>query len=87
MKFDISILKYLGKLKDGILVLLSVVYNNKYYEATFYYNATDILLTISNDLEKELGHKITNDPEYVSILRDILKKITPYSEVDVEIIF
>jgi len=87
MKFEISILKYLGKLKDGILVLLAIVYNNKYYEATFYYTATDILLTISEELEKELGYKISAHPEYADILRDILRKITPYSDVEVGVIF
>ena len=87
MRFEISLLKYLGKLKDGVLVLLAIVYNNKYYEATFYYTATDILLTISEDLEKELGHEITKDPEYIDILRIILKKIIHYSEVDINTIF
>ena len=85
MKFSISILRYLGKLKGGIIVLLSIVYNKKYYEATFYYNAEDILLTISDNLEKILGHKITEDSEYVNILKDILKKITPYNEINSKI--
>ena len=80
MKFSISVLKYLGKLKDGILVLLSIVYDNKYYEATFFYTDSDILLTISEKLEIELGYKIKEDPEYIDILRDILRKIIPYSE-------
>ena len=35
-KFKISILEYLGKLEQGVLVLLSIVYNNQYYEATFF---------------------------------------------------
>ena len=82
MKFEISILKYLGKIKGGILVLLSIVYDNKYYEATFYYNATDILLTVSEDLEKLIKHKITEDPEYTDILKDILRKVIPYSKTE-----
>lgn len=81
MKYKISILKYFGRIKDGILVLLSIVFDNNYYEATFYYNKTDILLTISEDLEKNIGHKISEDDDYVNILKDILKQITPYSEI------
>lgn len=81
MKFAISILKYLGKLDKGILVLLSVVYKEKYYEATFYYTDADIFLTISEELTEELGHEINQDPEYIDILKDILHKITPYKEI------
>jgi len=81
MDFSISILKYLGKINRGVLVLLSIMYKGKYYEGTFFYTAEDILLTISKPLEEELGQKIENNPEYVDILRDILKKITPYSEI------
>jgi hypothetical protein len=81
MEFSISILNYLGKINRGALVLLSIMYKGKYYEGTFFYTAEDILLTISKPLEEELGHKIEDDPEYVDVLRDILKKITPYNEI------
>jgi hypothetical protein len=81
MEFSISILNYLGKINRGALVLLSIMYKGKYFEGTFFYTAEDILLTISKPLEKELGHKIEDDPEYVDVLKDILKKITPYNEV------
>jgi len=57
------------------------MYKGKYYEGTFFYTAEDILLTISKPLEEELGHKIEDTPEYVDILRVILKKITPYNEI------
>ena len=54
-KFDVSVLEYLGKVDGGILVLLSIVYQKQYYEATFFYNEQDILLTISEDLEQVTG--------------------------------
>ena len=41
-KFDISIIEYLGKVESGILVLISIMYDNSYYESTFYYNDKDI---------------------------------------------
>lgn len=79
--FNISVLEYLGKINNGILVLLSIVYKNKYYESTFYYTNENIVLTISEDLEKEINSKIELHPEYQEILRDILKKIVPYGEM------
>lgn len=80
-KFDISIIEYLGKVESGILVLISIMYDNSYYESTFYYNDKDILLTISEDLENIIGMNIKDHPQYSEILSDILKKIVPYSEM------
>jgi hypothetical protein len=80
-EIEVSILEYLGTLENGVLVILSIMYSGQYFEGTFFYTAEDILLTISKPLEKELGHKIEDDPEYVDVLKDILKKITPYNEV------
>jgi len=49
--FDFSVLEYLGKVETGVLVLLSVVYEKKYFEATFFYDDKNIVLTISDELE------------------------------------
>lgn len=77
----ISILEYLGLVNDGVLMLISIVYNENYYEGTFYYTDKDILLTVSEDLEKDLGHSIKEDENYIKILKDILQKMAPYEEV------
>jgi hypothetical protein len=77
----ISILEYLGLVNEGVLMFISIVWNEKYYEGTFYYTDKDILLTVSDDLEKDLGHSIKEDENYVNILREILRKMAPYEEV------
>ena len=77
----ISILEYLGTIENGILVLLAIVMNDKYYESTFYYTDSDMLLTASKELETDLGHKITEDKDYINILKDILKKVVPFNEM------
>lgn len=77
----ISILEYLGKINNGVLVLISIIFNDKYYEGTFYYTNSDLLLTISNELENELGYKITEYSDYQNILKDLLKKIVPFNEI------
>ena len=76
-----SILEYIGTVNNGVLVLISITYNDKYYEGTFYYTDKDMLLTASEELEKDLGHKIIEDKEYVTILKNILKRIVPYNEI------
>ena len=76
----VSILEYLGLINEGVLMFISIVWNEKYYEGTFYYTDKDILLTISEEMEKDLGHKIENDENYISILSEILHKMAPYKE-------
>lgn len=79
-KFEVSIIEYLGKVDGGILVLLGITYQSKYYESTFYYNEKDILLTISENLEEITG-EIKQHSEYPNILKDILKKVVPFTEM------
>ena len=79
-KFNISINEYLGKVEDGILILIGIVYNERYYEGTFFYNDKDIILTISNELEEIVGN-IKEHDEYITILKTILRKIVPYDEM------
>ena len=79
-KFDISIIEYLGKVDGGILVLIGILHNEVYYEATFFYNESDILLTISEEMELVTG-PINQHINYKDILSDILKRIVPYSDM------
>lgn len=80
-KFQISILEYLGKIEDGILVLISIVYKGEYYESTYFYTNEHIVLTVPEELENELGHKIIEDEEYPNIIKTIIKKVVPYHEM------
>lgn len=81
MKFNPSILDYLGKLDIGILVLISIVYNNKYYESTFFYTSDQMILTLSEDLDQDLGYDISEDPEYPILIKNILSRLIPYNEM------
>lgn len=80
MKFDISVLEYLGKVRGGILVLLGIVYQGEFYEATFFYNSQNILLTLSEELESQVGD-VKKLKEYPEILKTILRKIVPFNEM------
>ncbi len=76
----ISILEYVGLVNNGVLMFISIVWNDKYYEGTFYYTDKDILLTVSDELENDLGHTIKEDENYIKILKEILGKMAPYEE-------
>ncbi len=80
-KFQVSILEYLGKLENGVLILLSIVYDDAYYEATYFYTSEELVLSVPEELEEVLGHKITEDELYPDLLRGIIKKVVPYNEI------
>lgn len=80
-KFQPSILEYLGKLENGVMVLMSIVYNDEYYEATYFYTDSQIVLTVEEKLEQDLGYKITEDEEYPKLISNIIKKVVPYKEI------
>lgn len=80
-KFQVSVLEYLGKLESGVLVLVSIIYNNNYYEATYFYTTDQLVLTITEELEYILGHKIIDDDEYSTIIKSIIKKVVPFDEI------
>ena len=78
--FEFSVLEYLGKVDEGILVLLSVTHEKKYYESTFFYDDKSLILTISDELEEVVGD-IKKHPEYFDCLRDILRRVVPFNEM------
>lgn len=79
MKVDI--IDYLGRYKNGILVLLSLGYENEFHEATFYYDANYLFITIDADLEKKIGTPIEKWIGYQKLVDDILSKIVPFEEI------
>jgi hypothetical protein len=80
-KFKVSILEYLGKLDIGVMSLVSIVYNDKYYEATYFYTDERLVLTVQEELEIDLGHRISDDENYADLIREIISKVVPYGEI------
>lgn len=78
MNFDI--IEYLGKFEDGVLVLISLNYENEYYDATFFYKEDFVTLTINEDLEELIG-EIEKHPLYNNLVIEIMKKVVPYKEM------
>ncbi len=75
-----SIIEYLGKVENGILVLIGIVYEETYYESTFFYTDTDMVVTISEDLEQKIGD-IKEHLEYPELIKFLIKNVIPHNEL------
>ena len=78
MTFDI--IEYLGKFEDGVLVLISLNYEDNYYDTTFYYKDNFVTLTIDDDLEQIIG-QVELWSGYNNLVLDIMKKVIPSDEI------
>lgn len=76
-----DIVDYLGKYENGVLVLLSINYNDNFSEGTLYYSNEVLALTIDEEIEDELGHPIELWSGYRDLVISILKKVVPYDEI------
>lgn len=78
---NIDIVDYMGKFNEGVFVMLSVNYNNEFYEGTLFYTETDVRLTVDSRIEESLGCTIENWDGYMNLLEKTLRKCVPYSEI------
>jgi len=78
--FDVSVIDYLGKFQNGVLVLIAITLDSQYFDATFFYTKEEIVLTISDEMEEVVGN-IKEHPNYKDLLLIILKKVLPYHDI------
>ena len=79
---DISIKSYLGKISEGILVLLSIKYNSEIYEATYWYTEKLDVITFDEDLKGMIGDfEKLNDKNKESIISFLRNNTSEYSEL------
>jgi hypothetical protein len=76
-----DILDYLGKYENGVLVLLSINYNDEYKEGTLYYSDKILTLTVDDSIEKDLGKPIELWEGYRDLIISLLKRVVPYNDV------
>lgn len=81
MTFDVSILEYLGRIDDGVLVCLSIIYKDNYFESTFFYTKDGYIFTCSEELESFLNMKIKEHQEYDKLINQIYSKVLPFDEI------
>jgi len=81
MKINADIIDYMGKYNNGVLVLISLSLENKFYEGTIFYSDDNIVLTVDEKIENILESKIEYWDGYKELLESILKKLIPYQEI------
>lgn len=77
----VDIVDYLGKHDNGVIVLISLGYNNTFYEATFFYTKEILALTPEDSLEEKIGCDIEDWEGYQELMIEIIKKVVPYEEI------
>lgn len=78
--FDVSVIDYLGKFENGVLVLIAITFDNQYFDATFFYTKEELVLTISDEMEEIVGD-IKEHPNYKDLILLTLKKVLPYHDI------
>ena len=77
----IDVLDYLGKHQGGVLTLISISYDDKYYEATFFYTKEMIALTPDEKMEEDIKCEIEDWEFYNYTVRLIIDKIVPFDQI------
>lgn len=80
-KFDPIILFYKGRYEKGIIVSISIKFEDIYYDSLYYYDTDYMLLTVPNDLEIKLGHFITEDEDYFQLMLDLQNLVDPFDQI------
>lgn len=78
--FEFSVLEYLGKLEDGVLTVISILYKKNYFEGTFFYTDKDVVFTVSDELQELVGD-IKDHPNYLDFIKKLLRLVVPYNEI------
>jgi hypothetical protein len=81
MEIKSSVLDYLGKFENGIMVLIALTCDGQYYEGVFFYTSETIVFNVDEKLEQKLGCKIEEWKGYIDLLRGILKSVVPYTQM------
>jgi hypothetical protein len=81
MEIKADIVDYMGKYENGVLVLINLSLEGKFYEGTIFYSDKEIVLTPDSSIEEKLGSEIELWDGYKDLLESILKRLIPYEEI------
>ena len=81
MELKADVVDYMGKMENGVLVLLSINCGGKFTEGTIFYTPENFVITVSEEVEKAIGSPIEIWPGYVDFAAAILKKLIPCEEL------
>lgn len=80
-KFEPIILFYKGKYEKGIIVSISIKFENTYYDSLYYYDDQFMLVTVPDELELKLGHSIKDDNDYYQLMLDLKSLVKPFDQI------
>jgi hypothetical protein len=81
MEIKASILDYLGKYENGILVSVGLMYKEKFYNSIFYYTENQMIINVEEKMTKDMGYEIEQHKDYLPLLKSIIEKCEPFEEV------
>jgi hypothetical protein len=78
------ILNVLGRYSNGILILIGLTVDNKFYNAIFFYNHEEVFIEVEDDFLNNVGI-IEEHIDYENVIQDLLSKSPPYEDIlDIE---
>jgi hypothetical protein len=81
MEIKADIIDYMGRIDDGVLVLLSITCDGEYSEATLFYNDEKILFTVDRSFEEKINSQIETWSGYKKLLESVLGRLVPAKEI------
>ena len=81
MEIKADVIDYMGKMEGGILVLLSINCDGEFSEGTIFYTDDNLVITVSEEIEKKLGCEIEQWEGYIDFATSILLKLIPCSSM------
>jgi hypothetical protein len=81
MELKADIVDYMGKMENGVLVLLSINCGGNFSEGTIFYTDENFVITVTEEVEKAIGFPIEKWPGYKDLSVSILKKLIPCKEL------
>lgn len=81
MELTFDIIEYMGKVDDGVFVLLNLNVDGKdFYDAIFYYKENTVALTVDEKFEELIGSQIEDFKNYNELMAAIIKRVLPYRD-------
>jgi hypothetical protein len=81
MEIKADIIDYMGTYEGCIMVLISLMCEGEYSEATVLYHKDELMLTVQKSVEEKLGMVIEQWEGYRDLLESIFKKLVPADEM------
>jgi hypothetical protein len=81
MEIKASIIDYIGKYEDGILVSVGLMYDKNFFDSIFYYTNDQMIINVDEKMIENLGCYIEEHPYYQDLMIDIINKVEPYEKI------